>query len=129
MANKTLTTGIITLTLATVSADTTDAAGGEAPTSTGAGNGWALPVSARDADHILLKFVDDGSGCTVVIQAGDNPPAMRKGIGALSFALTAAQVKYVVVETSRHMQDDGTITAYTSDAGTRMTAFILPRGA
>lgn len=116
------------LAINTASASLTDAAGGQVATTPA--HGWDLAASAYHADHILLKFFADAAGETaVVITAGDNPPAIRAGGGDLTITLTADLVKYIVVETSRFMQNDGTIHAYCTDAGTRMSAFILPVGA
>jgi hypothetical protein len=92
--------------------------------------GWVIAdISAYQGHQILLKFLADGSGDTVVIRAGDNPPAVRAGLGTLSVVLATSEVKYVVIEPSRHMQDDGTITAYCADAGTMCWCYILPKSA
>lgn len=77
---------------------------------------------------LLLKFLADGSGDTVVIQAGDKPPAERAGLGNLSVVLAASDVKFIVVDGSRFLHDDNTIKAVCTDAGTSVMAFFLPLG-
>jgi len=92
--------------------------------------GWVIAdISAYQGHQILLKFLADATGDTVVINAGDNPPAVRAGLGSLSIVLAASEVMYVVIETARHMQSDGTITAYCADAGTMCWCYILPKAA
>lgn len=44
----------------------------------------------------------------ITILAGDNPPALRAGLGDLVFNVNAAE-SVLVVDGSRHVQDDGTI--------------------
>lgn len=115
------------LTLATRSSNLPDASGVVATTPA---DGWVIAdISAYQGHQILLKFLADATGDTVVINAGDNPPAVRAGLGALSVVLAASDVRYVVIEPSRHMQNDGTITAYCADAGTMCWAMILPKSA
>lgn len=115
------------LVLATRSSDLPDASGVVATTPA---HGWDIAdISGYHATQILLKFLADASGDTVVITAGDNPPAIRAGVGDLSIVLAASDVRYVVIETSRHMQSDGKIHAYCADAGTMCWAMIIPRAA
>jgi hypothetical protein len=115
----------IVLVLDTGSADTTDAAGGTAAAT--AADGWSVDLTGYKANRILLKFFADGSGESVIhVDAGDNPPAARAGLGNLDITLTANQVRYIALEAARFMQSDGTLTANCHDTGTRMTCFILP---
>lgn len=114
------------LVMDTASSSLTDAGATDVAT---AADGWTISAALwKSGDRMLLKFVDDGSGCTVTIAAGDNPPAARAGLGALTITLTASQVKYVVIDPSRFTQDDGTLVVTSStDEGTRMGAFLLPK--
>ena len=121
MAATTLTP--IVLTMDTVSADLPDASGTVAATPA---DGWTCDVTGYKANRILFKLLADASGDTVVFNAGDYPPAARKGLGSLSIVLAANDVKFVCVEAARFMQSDGTITAYCADAGTMAWCFILP---
>ncbi len=112
------------LTLNTATADTDDAAGTVATT---VADGWAIAVSGP-AERYLLKFVADGSGDTVVITAGDSPPAILAGLGNLSITLAASDVKYIVVEGARFLQNDNTIVATCGDTGTKCYAWKMPLG-
>lgn len=114
------------LTLDTRSSDLPDASGTVATTPA---DGWTIDVTGYKANRILLKFLADASGDTVVINAGDYPPAARQGLGDISVVLAASDVRFIVVEAARVMQDDGLITAYCADAGTMAWCIILPLGA
>lgn len=114
------------LVLNTASADIDDAAGTVAATPA---DGWAIDVGASQTpEKVILKFVADGSGDTVVLVAGDNPPAKRAGLGNLSITLAANDVKYIAVEGARFLHDDNKIRATCADAGTKCNAFALPAG-
>src|SRR3990172_10175194 len=97
-----------TLVLNTVSADILDTDG----TAIGAGfatDQWAIDAGARSGHQIVLKFWDDGSGCTITINAGDRPPSQRADLGNLSFVMAASDVRQICVEASRFVHDDGKI--------------------
>src|SRR5687767_4460301 len=113
------------LVMNTMSADILDADGVAADTPS---DGWAIAAGGRNGDHLLLKFLADGTGDTVTIKAGDRPPSARAGLGDLALVLAASDVRYIVVEAARFLQDDGSITAICTDAGTTCKAFIIPKG-
>ncbi len=108
-----------------VSADILDADGVVADTPA---DGWviAAPAGVRDT-LLLLKFLADATGDTVVITAGDRPPSQRSGLGTLSIVLAASDVRYIIIDPSRFLQDDGTIEAVCTDAGTTCKAFTIPK--
>lgn len=118
------------LALNTASASLPDSSGTAATTPS---DGFVIAMAAGDLggkgtpESLLIKMVADSDGDTVTFAAGDNPPAMRKGLGSLAVVLTASQVKYVVLEGSRFLQDDGTILATCTDTGTKLAAFGMPR--
>lgn len=90
-------------------------------------DGWAIALGTRGTtDRLILKFLADGTGDTVVITAGDMPPAMRAGLGSLSITLAANDVRYLALEPGRFEQNDNTIVATCSDSGTTCLAFLLP---
>lgn len=111
------------LTLNTMSADILDADGTAATTQA---DGWAIAAGGNPGSRLLLKFFDDGSGGTVTFKAGDRPPSQRAGLGDLVITLAASDCRYICVEASRFLQDDGSIIAIASDAGAECTAFLLP---
>ena len=120
MAETTLTP--TQLVLNTASADIVDGDGTLAGT---LADGWSVAASGKSM--LLLKFLDDGSGATVTVKAGDRPPSHREGLGDLTITLAASDVKYVVVEQARFLRNDGTIHIVSSDAGTEASAFLMPR--
>lgn len=113
------------LTINTRSSDLPDASGTVADTPA---DGWVI-AAAGNGGRLLLKFLADGTGDTVTILAGDRPPSQRAGLGNLSIVLAASDVRYVVVDASRFLQDDGSIHATCVDAGTMCWAFLLPKAA
>lgn len=122
-----------TLVLNTKSADILDADGVVATTPA---DGWVIAAGGRSGDRLLLKFLADASGDTVVFHQGDRPPSQRAELGAtgteiddggLDLTLAASDVRYICVEASRFLQDDGTIHAHCADAGTSCKAFIIPK--
>lgn len=126
MAITTIDTEVIVLVIDTVSADTLDTDGTVTGGATSA-DGWSIVTpTGRDVDY-LLKFWDDASGCTIVIKAGDTPPSHRAGLGDLTIAMAASDVRYIMLDKSRFLQDDGTIRITASDAGAEITVFQLPK--
>lgn len=124
MAAATITP--VALTLNTASADKADADGTVIDGTDGAD---VVATNIGKNQRLLMKFVDDGSGATVTIAAGDNPPSVKSGLGAITITLAASDVKYIACEQARVTQSDGTIHVSSSDAGTKMMAFLLPADA
>lgn len=110
----------------TMSADILDADG---VASTTASDGWVVAAPVAPDVDILLKFLADASGDTVSIKAGDKPPAERAGLGDLDLVLAASDVRYIMVEKARFMQDDGTLLITATDAGTTCYAWTIPKDA
>ncbi len=99
--------------------------------------GFATPVTADTIDktndhvitptkrHLILAFHLSAATAadTIKIMAGDNPPAIRQGIGDLTFSAAGGAEEAIVgpIETARYLQSNGTIEidiAGTSIAGT-----------
>lgn len=86
-------------------------------------------LTADDAEKVLLVITNTtGSDKTCTVVAGDSPPAVRKGIGDLTFTVTNTETRYLMIETARFLQSDGTINidlqaGYT---GGTITAIALP---
>jgi hypothetical protein len=85
-------------------------------------------LSAYHGNQVLLKL-EDSVGCTVTFTTGDNPPAVRAGLAAPTVTIGANEVKFIVMELARIMQDDGTIHFVTGTTTSSCVCFILPRGA
>ena len=115
---------VTALAINTVSADILDADG--TTISTASANTFAIAAGGLAGGRLLLKFFDDGSTDTITILAGDRPPSQRVDLGNLSFAMGAADVRYILIEAGRFLQDDGTIRATCTTNGMECKAFTLP---
>jgi hypothetical protein len=115
----------LTLVAGTASATTTDASC--TSIAAAATNVWAIAAGGKPGDRIVLKFVGMASS-VISILAGARPPSQRAGLGNLTFAIANAEVKYIIVDTGRHLQANGTIRA-SVDTGdtTKCGAFIIPK--
>lgn len=115
------------------SASITDAAGGVAIGNAAADNWSIRPLvlatgSLPTGDHLLLKFLGGAASTTIRIVAGARPPSQRQGLGDLVFALANTEVRYIVIETARFLQADGSIDIWsTTENGNRLTVFELPK--
>ncbi len=129
------TTAITTPLLAinTLSNNLVDAGGGSANgiVATTPADGWVVSppsTQAFDQERLIFKLVADGTGDTVTFVAGDRYPAQRPDLGNLALVLAASEARYVQVEVSRFLQNDGTILVTCVDTGTTLTALQLAKG-
>ena len=130
MATTAITTELLTLN--TRSADLPFIAGGgtaNAIVATAAADGWIVsPPSTTTFDERLLFILgSDASGGTVTFKAGDRYPAHRVDLGDLIITLAANDGRVVSVETSRFLQNDGTINVIPSTTGLVITVVVLPK--
>lgn len=107
-----------------MSADILDAAGTVATTPA---DGWVIAAPLDPDTDLILKFLVDASGDTITIVAGDRPPSQRSGLGNLALVLAASDVRYIIVDKSRFLQDDGTFLVTATDAGSTCYAFTIPK--
>ena len=114
----------VELAVNVVGADILDAGG--TSISNASANVFAIAAGGVGGGRMLLKFLVDGSGDTIVILQGDRPPSQREGLGDLSLVLANSDVRQIVVETSRFLQDDGTIRATCGANATTCHATLLP---
>lgn len=118
------TVALTTLTSGTVSADIiTTAEGGTAVTTT---NVAVIDCEGYSGDVLLTLYAASASSATV--QAGDNPPAKRAGLGAgTAQTIPAGDALLLVVEGGRHMQDNGTIRVTIGANTVVVGAYRIPR--
>lgn len=98
-------------------------------------DGWQISAPAAEGigglkspwDSVIIVLEADASGDTVVFTAGDNPPSLQAGKGNDSVVLAASDLVIYKPEPARLVQNDNTIIATCTDAGTRLYALILPR--
>ena len=114
------------LVLNTRSADILETGGQTALTTA---DGWAIaaPVSSDSGGVLVIRFWNSGTAATVSVKSGDNPPAVRAGLGDLEIVLATNDVRYGVFERARFLQDDGTITLIASDDEVELSAMYIPR--
>ena len=93
-------------------------------------DGWVVsPPSAETFGNtrLLFRLTVDASGDTFTFLAGDRYPAQRADLGNLAIVLAASDTRFIVVESSRFLQNDGTILVTATDAGSAITAEMLPK--
>ena len=98
---------------------------------TTAADGWVVsPPSGKTFDERLIFILgSDATGGTVTFKAGDRYPAQRADLGDLIITLAADDGRVVYIETSRFLQNDGTINVIPSTTGLILTAVFLPQAA
>ena len=97
---------VTTLTSGTVSADVRVTA--EGGTTVSAGDTAVIDVGG-DARNVIISLYA-ASAATATIQAGDDPPAKRAGLGAgTAQTLPAGDALLLVLEGGRHVHDDGKV--------------------
>ena len=122
------------LVINTRSADLPFIAGGgsgNAIVATSTTDGWVVsPPSGLAFDERLVFILgSDGTGGTVTFKAGDRYPAQRADLGDLVITLAANDGRVIPVETSRFLQNDGTINVIPSTTGLVITAVMLAKAA
>lgn len=89
----------------------------------------AAPIARIAARGIILKIVVATAATTVTIQAGDSPPALAAGSGDLVFTSLATGTYYVMLESGRFLQSDGTIQIKAATAANVTVAVLqIPKG-
>ncbi len=90
-----------------------------------AGNTHTI-TPTKATSKVLIRIVNTTASTKIAtITAGDNPPADAAGVGVLDVSLTdgstTPQIAFVVVESARFLQNDGTIVITVASG---MTGFI-----
>lgn len=78
----------------------------------------------------LQLILQDSGGSAVpwVFDAGVYPPSMHKFKGALTITMTASDIRPLVLERDRHVQQNGSITGSCTGGTVKLTAFYQPIG-
>ena len=128
------TTAIATelLVLNTAGANLVDAGGGSGNgiVATTPTDGWVVSPPTNETfgnGRFFLRLTADGSGDTFTIKGGQRYPGQRVDLGDMTVVLAASQSKFICVETSRFLRQDGTIIITATDAGSVVMAEMLPR--
>jgi hypothetical protein len=95
----------------------------------------AVVAAGSNTGRLLLEIVNTTAAEKVitVVAPTDNPHAVRSSLGSLAITFAAgnstAQVKYIVIESARFAQTDGTILIdFASSTTGTLRAYRLPRG-
>ena len=120
------------LTLNTRGSDNPDAANGSGTANglqlTTAADGWTVsPRSGQQFDERLVFRLFVTTAATIVFKAGDRYPAQRADLGDLSITMATDDVRMIAIETSRFLQNDGTITVTGTNTTDRLQAYELPK--
>lgn len=86
------------------------------------------PSGGTFDERLIIILGSDGTGGTVTFQAGDRYPAQRTDLGNLTITLAADDGRVLSIETSRFLQNDGTIVAIPSTTGLVLTAVMAVKG-
>jgi hypothetical protein len=122
------------LTLNTRGEDNPDGADGSGTANgldpTAAADGWVIspPSGLAFDERLVLRFVVT-TAATFVVKAGDRYPAQRADLGDLSITMATSDVRMIAIETSRFLQDDGTIIVTCTNTTDRLQAYMLPKAA
>lgn len=112
----------------------TSVANGIVPTT--AADGWVVnpPMSGTSTTaqigqlgELLIFRITATTADTVVFKAGDRYPAHRADLGDLSIALATNDSRMICIESSRHLQNDGTILVTCGLTTTALAAHQLPK--
>lgn len=93
-----------------------------------AADGWAIspPAGLSFDERLVMRFFVT-TAATFVVKAGDRYPAQRADLGDLSITMATDDVRMISVETSRFLQNDGTITVTATNTTDRLQAYMLPK--
>ena len=130
-----MATTAITCELLTVNvrgSDNPDGADGESGTQgldvATAADGWAIsPPSGLQFDERLVLRCIVTTAATFVVKAGDRYPAQRADLGDLSIVMATSDIRMLSIETSRFLQNDGTIVITSTNTTDRIQAYMLPK--
>jgi hypothetical protein len=119
-------------TAITVTALTPNGAGVAPPTADVLDTGTdAVTLAAAvggQSELILLEVTNNAASAvnlTVTVNAGDNPPAQRAGLGSLATVLAQNAVKLIgPLESARFIQDDGSLSVTFAPASGTLAASI-----
>jgi hypothetical protein len=130
------TTGITCelLTLNTRGSDNPDGADGESGANgldaAVAADGFVIsPPSGQAFDERLVLRLVVTTAATFVFKAGDRYPAQRADLGDLSIVMATSDIRMISIETSRFLQNDGTILVTCTNTTDRLQAYMLPKAA
>ena len=91
------------------------------------GQTFSLAVNNDSFRYVLVMEETGGSTASCVFNAGDTPPSMRAGLGSITITFAANDLKVIVFEGGRFIQDGtgGLITGTWTGTG-KFTLLLIP---
>lgn len=87
------------------------------------------PVPGGGETRLIIVLEEQGGGASVVtFDAGDYPPAQTSAKGSKTVSLLTSDLKAIVLEAGRHMQNNGRITGSVATNNVYITAYYMPVG-
>ncbi len=116
-------------TVLTVTAPAESTATTPTATTIDATNSHYIPATAKAGECVIVALNTFAGSKALTVKAGDNPPAVAAGQGDLTITIAQDAYACAVLDTSRFLQDDGTINI---DVAASMTGSIwviqMPQG-
>ena len=89
-------------------------------------DGGSIDLASFGGRPIIIH-IESSDGGDFTFLAGDRPPSHRTGLGTLVIAMETSDVKFLTIELSRFLQDDGKILFTVSGNNGSCAVFVLPR--
>lgn len=99
-------------------------------TSVTAGQTFSIDTNGRTEGILLILEEQNSGAATVTFDAGDDPPSKREGLGSLDIALAQADLRSLILEGGRFIQNGpgNLITGSVATNTVKITALNLSRG-
>lgn len=116
-----MTAASIAATVVAQNAATADVVG----TTYNVADGMNIPSLPRN--HLIrITNTDDDTNLTVTFKAGQCPPAIAAGQGDLAVVVPFGTTRWVVLESGRFLQSDGSVNVASTVNTGKITVFDLP---
>ena len=130
MADKAITAELLTVNV--VGEDNPDGSDGSGTANglalAAGGDVWAIsPPSGLQVDERMFIRLTVTTAATPTLLAGDRYPAQRADLGDLSLVMATNDSRMIVIETSRFLQNDGTIRVTGDNTTDRLQAYMMPK--
>lgn len=98
-------------------------------TSVTAGQTFSIDTNGRTEGVFIILEEQNSGAATVTFDAGDDPPSKREGLGSLDIALAQADLRGLILEGGRFIQNGvaNLITGSVATNTVKITAFNLSR--
>jgi hypothetical protein len=93
-------------------------------------NGMYIDAGGHLGDMmVVVRNASTTTAYDVYVLPGDNPPALRAGLGTLTEEIAAGEFEALFIEGARHCQDDGKIHLdFESGLSGKIAAYRMPVG-